>query len=127
MASQKWDIITWNVGGLVGKHHKYTVMDWIKTLPYPPLIIGLQELKASPFLSTIALNMIAPNYKSIVSHANVGKGGTTLLYHPNLTLEDSGILNVGIASWGTFKIDNITFSIAIIYAPSDSARARAFL
>lgn len=71
--------------------------------------------------------MISPNYQRIISQAEGGKGGTTLLYHPNLLLENSWTLNSSRASWAQFKLDNTTISVAIIYALSGSARARALL
>lgn len=44
-----------------------------------------------------------------------------------LTLIDSGTLSLGRAAWAQFQLDTMVLSIAIIYAPSDSSRAKAFL
>lgn len=71
--------------------------------------------------------MIAPTYNRIVSEADEGRGGITLLFHPSLTLVDSGTLDLGRAAWARFKLDNLSILVATIYAPNDSARARAYL
>lgn len=127
MDLKKCSVACWNVGGLGGKHHKYIVRNWIRSLPTPPWVVGLQELKASPFISAVALNTIAPDYPRIISKVDNGKGGTALLYHPSLTLVSSGILSHGRAVWAQLKLDSLILYIAVTYAPSDSARARALL
>lgn len=127
MNPQAFSIVSWNVGGLVGKHRKYLVKSWIKSLPSPPMITGLQELKSSSFLTTVAMNTIAPDYPRIISKADAGKGGTTLLYQPSLTLANSGIISHGRAAWAQLQHENSLISVAVIYTPSDSSRARALL
>lgn len=121
-------IACWNVGGLGGKHKKYLVMNWIKSLPTPPWVIGLHELKSSPFITKVAMNTIAPDYSRVILKADARKGGTTsLLFHPSLTLVSFGTLSHGQAAWTQLKHDSHTISIAVVYAPSDSTRARALL
>lgn len=127
MDYQKCCIISWNVDGLGGKHRKYLVRNWIKTLPISPLVISLHELKSSPFLIIVAFNIIAPNYKRVISKVDKGKGDTTLLFHPFLSLIDSGTLSLGRAAWAQFQLDTMVLSIAIIYVPSDSSWAKAYL
>lgn len=91
------------------------------------MIIGLQELKSSSFLTIVAMNIIAPNYLRVISKADVGKGGSTLLYHPSLSLVNSRTILHGRAAWAQVKLDETIISTTIIYAPSDSTRARALL
>lgn len=74
----------------------------------------------------MALNIIDPTYM-IISEADEGKGGTAFLFHPSLTLVDSGSLDYGKVAWAQFKLDNASISIATIYMPNDSVRARAYL
>lgn len=40
MDSQPFPIVSWNVGGLGGKHRKYIIKNWIWSLAISPLIIG---------------------------------------------------------------------------------------
>lgn len=85
MALQQWSIFSYNIGGLSGKNIKYIVKNWVQTLKPTPLIIGLQELKTSFFLTSIAMNVIQLDYNKIISLSFEGKGGVTLLYHPSLS------------------------------------------
>lgn len=89
MAIKKWNVISWNVGGLGGKHRKHIVKKWVKSLAIPPLIIGLQEIKTAHFLTMVAVNVTQPDYLRIISPPHKGKGGFALLYHPSLKLIDS--------------------------------------
>lgn len=61
----------------------------------PPLVIGLQELKTTHFLTIVALNVIKLDYHRIISLPFEGRGGTPLLYHPSLQLADLGTMNKG--------------------------------
>lgn len=118
---------SWNVDSLGGKHQKYIVRDWLKTLKPIPLIIGIQELKTSFFLTFVTMNVIQPDYMRVISLPFEGKGGAALLFHPSLKLLDSGTMNRGREIWAQVQIETITISIAIIYAPGDSPRARAYI
>lgn len=104
---------------------------YCKELGFLPLYSSLGDWPAGteslPFILAMAFNTIAPDYPRIISKADNGKGGTALLYHPSLILVSSGILSHGRAVWAQLKLDSFIHSIAIIYAPSDSARARALL
>lgn len=95
MERHKNSIASWNVDGLGGRSRKMVVRKWIKSLPNEPIILGLQELKTSSFFTTIALNTILPDYHRIVSLLDEGKGDTTSLYHPSLTLRNLGTLELG--------------------------------
>lgn len=98
MDALKCSIACWNVGGLGGNHRKYIVRYWIKAIPYPPWIIGIQELKSSSFITTVAMNTIALDYLRVISKADAGKGGTILLFHPSLSLATFGTLSHGHAT-----------------------------
>lgn len=113
--------------GFGGKHRKYIIWDLIRSTIVPPMIIGLQELKSSSFLTTIAMNTIASNYLRVVAKANDGKEGAALLHHPSLNMINLGTLNLGKAAWAQFLLDTMTISMAVVYAPRDLARARALL
>lgn len=79
-----------NVGGLEGKHQKYIVCNWLKSISSPPIIIGLKELKTSHFLTTIALNAIKIDYQWAVSLPFEGREGQPSCITPHykwLTLE----------------------------------------
>lgn len=67
-------LASWNVDSLVGKSCKYLVQNWIKKLPSPPIILGLQEIKMSSFLTIVALNTILPDYQRVVSLHDEGRG-----------------------------------------------------
>lgn len=73
------------------------------------------------------MNTVAPDYFKIISKVDAGKYGVALLYHPSLTLISSGTLLHGRTAWAQLKSDTMTFSIAVIYAPSDSAWEQALL
>lgn len=65
METQKWTILSWTVEGLIGKHKKYIVRNWVRSVSPLPLIIGLQELKTSFFLTTVTLNAINLTIKEL--------------------------------------------------------------
>lgn len=73
------------------------------------------------------MNVIQPDYLRIISLPFEGKGWTTLMYHPSLQLIDSGTMNRGQAAWAQLKLENTVFSVAVVYAPSDSPCERAYL
>lgn len=75
----------------------------------------------------VAMNTIAPDFLHIISKVDAGKGGMTLLYHPSLKMINSGTLSLGREVWAQFQLDTMTLSIAVIYAPSNSTRAHAYL
>lgn len=75
----------------------------------------------------VTINTTSLDYQRVISKANIGRGGTTLLYHPSLKIINSGMLSLGRAAWAQFQLNTTTLSIAIVYAPSDSVRARAYL
>lgn len=120
-------IVSWNVNGLVGRNRKFPIHRWIKKLPSLPTILGLQEIKTSSFLTTVALNTILPDYPQIVFLPDEGRGGTTLLYNPWCTLIRFATLELSRTVWAQLGIGDNIVSIALIYAPSASHRERTFL
>lgn len=89
MDKQNITLASWNVDGLIGRSRKFSVRNWVKKLPSPPTILGLQEIKTSQFHTTVALNTILPDYPRIVSLPDESRGGTSLLYHPSCSLINS--------------------------------------
>lgn len=87
-----------------------------------PLIIGLQELKTTHFVTMVTMNVIQPDYQWVISLPHEGKGGVALLYHPSLKLIDSGTMNHGRATWAQLQLDSTVISIVV-----DSPRAQAYL
>lgn len=73
------------------------------------------------------MNTVAPDYPRVISKADVGKGGTTLLYHPSLNFIHSWTISLGQAAWAQFQMDMMILSIVVVYAPRDSTRATSYL
>lgn len=131
IATQYSSLASWDVGGLGGKHIKYLVKNYVRSLSPTPLVIGLQELKTAHFLTTVVMNVIQPDYHHIISlpfeGPFEGKGGTTLMYHPSFQLMDSSTMNRGRVAWAQLKLDTIILSVAMVYVSSDSPKAHAYM
>lgn len=84
-----------NIDGLVSRNRKFVVHQWIKKLSSLITILGVQEIKTSSFLTSVALNIILPDYPRIVSLPEESRGDTTLLFHPSSKLINSGTLELG--------------------------------
>lgn len=108
---------SWNVG-LMGNSRKYVVKTWLSTVKPLPKILGIQEIRASPFLTDVALNLILPDYNCVVSLPNDGRGGSTLLFHPSYTLLSSGTISFGRAAWAQLQIAEVIILVISIYALS---------
>lgn len=123
METQKWTLMSWNVGGLNGKH---IVCDLLKTISPLPLVIGIQEFKTTYFLIVIAFNVIRLDYQRVIA-LPFERRGATLLYHPSLTLVSSSIMNHGRIAWAQLKLDTLIIFVVVVYTASDFPRECAYL
>lgn len=96
---QRFKITSWNVKDLRGPVRKCIVNRWVADQSDQPTFLCLQEIKAEGFSLDVALNMILPNHRVIVSLPNLGSSGTTILVHPKINIVDSGGFQKGQVPW----------------------------
>ncbi|KAL3695532.1 hypothetical protein R1sor_009608 [Riccia sorocarpa] len=91
-APSRLRMISWNVGGLGDQHRKIKVKELIKK--EKPLILALQETKlCNNRMKLMALN-VAPAYQLLAAQGRNG-GGTALLLHSSIQIQESGFLPDG--------------------------------
>lgn len=59
----------------------------------------LQELKVEKFRLDLTLQLLLPGYHSIVAYPSKGKGGVTLLIHPDFTIGNCSTIPDGSKAW----------------------------
>ncbi|CAM6094721.1 unnamed protein product [Calypogeia fissa] len=118
MAPSSLNVASWNVRGLCSPNRKWIIRNWIRQLPHSLSILALQEIKADNFRRDVALRTILPDFQHFSSAPCEGRGGSTLLIHPDLRVRHSGTLDQGRAVWVQLEKDGANFSVLCIYGPS---------
>ncbi|CAM6125080.1 unnamed protein product [Calypogeia fissa] len=120
MADATFNIASWNVRGLCSPNRKWVLRNWIQQLKLRLSVVALQEIKADAFRLDIALRTILPDYHHLSSALDQGKGGTTLLVHPDYKIRNSGTLSLGRAVWAQLEKDGEAFGVLNVYGPESS-------
>lgn len=92
-------ITSWNVEGLCGVLRKRIIWKWVIEQRSIPPILCLQEIKVEGFRLDLALQMILSDHRAIILLSMQGNGGTMILVHPNIVVENSRGLMQGQVTW----------------------------
>ncbi|KAL2623731.1 hypothetical protein R1flu_007976 [Riccia fluitans] len=107
-------ITSWNVRGLNDQERKLKVKDFVRK--EKPLILALQETKLTNNKMKLAASSIMPSYSFIASQGR-GGGGTTLFFHPTISVRESGRLSDGNLTWAREDFQGHSLHIAVVYSP----------
>lgn len=119
-------VVSWNVSGLYDPKTKLLLENFLKSLHQEVHILMLQEVKATGFKLTSALQSILPDYHQIIAQSGSGSGGTALLIHQDFQIKDSGSIHSGMLAWAKVEGELGSFHIASVYVPG-TPRERADL
>lgn len=118
-------ITSWNVEGLCGTLWKRIISKWVSDQPLVPDILCLQEVKADGFRLDAALRMILPEHLAVILLPMLGNGGTAVLVHPSIKIEESGQFRRGQVAWVIVTWQDKRFGVMSIYAPNSARKKKS--